>query len=294
MDRLSRTIESTKEMTFRMSSARAVGALLVIALVTSACATPHEWLAPDSFVTESRLVAEVDRLEQRLVTGEGRTAKQASALEQRFDALDNAIDELGRTLVQMEAAALARANTAPAPAPAPVVPSARIPDDKIMLGRVEWVGLPTLGTYLKARIDTGASLASLSATEITTFERDGREWIRFRLGLTREDIAVRAARDTWFELPVRRYVRIVQAAGIERRPVISLPMTLGPIEQQVEFTVNDRTRLSHPVLLGRRFMMDLVLVDVSRTFVHSRPEFPGGEPAARAVRDQSDEESDEE
>ncbi|MEI2422166.1 RimK/LysX family protein, partial [Arthrospira platensis SPKY2] len=104
----------------------------------------------------------------------------------------------------------------------------------------------------------------MSATEITTFERDGREWIRFRLGLTREDVAVQAARDAWFELPVRRYVRIVQATGVERRPVISLPMTLGPIEQQVEFTVNDRTRLTHPVLLGRRFMMDLVLVDVSR------------------------------
>ncbi len=277
-----------------MSSARAVGTLFVVAALAGGCATPHEWLAPDSFVTESRLVAEVDRLEHRLEAGERRTAEQAAALEQRFDALGGAIEELGRTLAQMEAAARARAATPPSPPPAPAAASERIPDDKIALGRVEWVGLPTLGTYLKARIDTGASLASLSATEITTFERDGREWIRFRLGLTREDVAVQAARDAWFELPVRRYVRIVQATGVERRPVISLPMTLGPIEQQAEFTVNDRTRLTHPVLLGRRFMMDLVLVDVSRTFVHPRPEFPGGEPAARAVRDQSDEESDEE
>lgn len=278
-----------------MSSARAVGTLFVVAALAGGCATPHEWLAPDSFVTESRLVAEVDRLEQRLEAGEGRTAEQAAALAQRFDALDDAIEALGSTLAQMEAAAVrARAAAPPPPTPTPAVASERVPDDKIALGRVEWVGLPTLGTYLKARIDTGASLASLSATEITTFERDGREWIRFRLGLTREDVAVQTARDAWFELPVRRYVRIVQATGVERRPVISLPMTLGPIEQQVEFTVNDRTRLTHPVLLGRRFMMDLVLVDVSRTFVQPRPEFPGGEPAARAVRDQSDEESDEE
>lgn len=281
-------------MTSRMSSARAVGTLFVVAFLVAGCATPHEWLAPDSFVTESRLVAEIDRLDQRLESSETRDAEQAAALEQRFEALGDALEELGRTLAQMEAAARARAVAPPPPASAPAVASQRIPDDKIALGRVEWVGLPTLGTYLKARIDTGASLASLSATEITTFERDGREWIRFRLGLTREDVAVQTARETWFELPVRRYVRIVQATGVERRPVISLPITLGPMEQQVEFTVNDRTRLTHPVLLGRRFMMDLVLVDVSRTFVHPRPEFPGGESAARAVRDQSDEESDEE
>lgn len=277
-----------------MSSARAVGTLFVVAFLAAGCATPHEWLAPDSFVTESRLVAEIDRLDQRMESSEARDAEQAAALEQRFEALSDALEELGRTLAQMEAAARARAVATPPPTPAPAVASERIPDDKIALGRVEWVGLPTLGTYLKARIDTGASLASLSATEITTFERDGREWIRFRLGLTREDVAVQTARETWFELPVRRYVRIVQATGVERRPVISLPITLGPMEQQVEFTVNDRTRLTHPVLLGRRFMMDLVLVDVSRTFVHPRPEFPGGEPAVRAVRDQSDEESDEE
>ena len=277
-----------------MSSARAVGTLFVVVALASGCATPHEWLAPDSFVTEERLIAEVDRLEQRLGTGEARRMEQASTLERRFDALSDALEELGRTLEQMENAARVRATAPPPPSPAPAVASARVPDHKVFLGRVEWVGLPTLGTYLKARIDTGASLASLSATEITTFEREGREWIRFRLGLTREDVAVQTARETWFELPVRRYVRIVQATGVERRPVISLPMTLGPMEQQVEFTVNDRTRLTHPVLLGRRFMMDLVLVDVSRTFVHPRPEFPGGEPAARAVRDQSDEESDEE
>ena len=280
------------------SSARAVGTLCAAVLLVTGCATPHEWLAPDSFVTESRLVAEIDRLEQRLEASESRGAQQAAALEQQFDALGDALgdalEELGRTLQQMEGAARARAVAPPTSPPAPALASERIPDGKIVLGRVEWVGFPTLATYLKARIDTGASLASLSATEITTFEREGREWIRFRLGLTREDVAVRAARDNWFELPVRRYVRIVQATGAERRPVISLPMTLGPMEQQVEFTVNDRTRLTHPVLLGRRFMMDLVMVDVSRTFVHPRPEFPGGEPAARAVRDQSDEESDEE
>ncbi len=279
-----------------LSSALAVGMLSAVFLIATGCATPHEWLAPDSFVTETRLVEEVDRLERRWEEGEGRSADRVALLEQRFDAFGEALDAMGLTLQQIEAAARARAEAAAsAPAPAqPVVNSERIPDGKVPLGRVEWVGLPTLGTYLKARIDTGASLASLSATDITTFERDGREWIRFRLGLTREDVAVRDAREIWFELPVRRYVRIVQASGTERRPVISLPTTLGPIEQQVEFTVNDRTRLTHPVLLGRRFMMDLVLVDVSRTFIHPRPEFPGGDPAARAVRDQSDEESDEE
>ena len=52
---------------------------------------------------------------------------------------------------------------------------------KEMLGRNEWVGFPTVGTYLKARIDSGANTSSLSAREITEFERDGDDWIRFKL-----------------------------------------------------------------------------------------------------------------
>ncbi|WP_447926071.1 ATP-dependent zinc protease family protein [Vreelandella sp. EE27] len=158
--------------------------------------------------------------------------------------------------------------------------------DKTLLGRSEWVGFPMIGTYLQARIDSGASTSSLSASDITRFERDGENWVRFKLALNEEDVAVEQIRDEWIEAPIQRRVRIVQASGEESRPVISLLLTLGPIRENVEFTLNDRSHLDFPVLLGRRFMMDIATIDVAQSYIHDRPEFPGGEPADQAADDE--------
>ncbi|WP_189465312.1 ATP-dependent zinc protease [Litchfieldella qijiaojingensis] len=164
--------------------------------------------------------------------------------------------------------------------------------NKEVLGRSEWIGLPDVGTYLKARIDTGANTSSLSAKEITRFERDGENWVRFKLALTEDDVAVEQVLDQWIEAPVVRRVRITQAAGNHSRPVVSLLMTLGPIREQVEFTLNDRTHLNYPVLLGRRFMMDIAIIDVAQRYIHSRPEFPGGAPSDQASKDEVGDDED--
>jgi|TARA_B100000929_G_scaffold140646_1_gene111324 hypothetical protein len=165
-------------------------------------------------------------------------------------------------------------------------------DNKTLLGRSEWVGLPSIGTYLKARVDSGANTSSLSAAEITRFERDGEDWVRFKLALNDDDIVVEQVRDEWIEAPIERRVKIVQASGEESRPVISLLMTLGPIRENVEFTLNDRTHLDYPVLLGRRFMMDIATIDVAETYLHDRPEFPGGAPSEDAADDEAADQDD--
>ncbi|MGO1394478.1 MAG: ATP-dependent zinc protease family protein [Halomonas sp.] len=163
---------------------------------------------------------------------------------------------------------------------------------KTLLGRSEWVGLPSLGTYLKARVDSGANTSSLSAADITRFERDGEDWVRFKLALNDDDVAVESQRDDWIEAPIVRRVRIVQASGEDSRPVVSLLLTLGPIRETVEFTLNDRSHLDYPVLLGRRFLMDIAVVDVADTYLYDRPEFPGGEPADEAAEDEAVDEDD--
>ncbi|WP_236645369.1 ATP-dependent zinc protease family protein [Aidingimonas lacisalsi] len=167
--------------------------------------------------------------------------------------------------------------------------------DKQVLGRSEWVGFPDIGTYLKARIDSGANTSSISARDITPFERDGEDWVRFKLALDDDQAVVEDVRDAWIEAPVERQVRIMQASGTETRPVISLLMTLGPIREHVDFTLSDRRNMSFPILLGRRFMMDIAIVDVAENYRYERPEFPGGEPSDQAAKDEArDAEYDEE
>ncbi|WP_245879540.1 ATP-dependent zinc protease family protein [Zobellella endophytica] len=134
-------------------------------------------------------------------------------------------------------------------------------EDKWLLGRVEWLWLPVLGDSVKARIDSGAKTSSMSATDIEEFRKDGQRWIRF--SFNHKDHLER------LEAPLSRYVRIRQANSkqLDRRPVILLPVQLGGMAKEVEFTLKDRTRMIYPVLLGREFMGKEVLIDPSRLYI---------------------------
>jgi hypothetical protein len=70
-----------------------------------------------------------------------------------------------------------------------------------LYGRYELIKLPALGQTLKAKMDTGAMTASLSAKDIEPFKRDGEDWVRFRL-------AVDGAENTVYEHPLVRIAEI--------------------------------------------------------------------------------------
>lgn len=274
------------------------GTLIVTTLLMSGCTLLPDRKPASPPVTRAEFQARIDRLEGA-VTDRCVTVQQAR-LDQQLDrqqALSADVREVGSLLRQLQDQVATRGRDDDAPeltrqcSEAPT----RL-DNKEILGRSEWIGLPGIGTYLKARIDSGATTSSLSAHEITPFERDGENWVRFKLGLNDDDTVIDSVREEWIEAPVERRVRIIQASGEDSRPVISLLMTLGPLRETVQFTLNDRTHLDHPVLLGRRFLMDIAVIDVAEQYLHERPEFPGGRPAAEAGADERadrDEEAEE-
>ncbi|MCL7939103.1 ATP-dependent zinc protease [Halomonas sp. ATCH28] len=274
------------------------GTLIVVTLLLSGCTLLPDREPPPPPVTSAEFQARIERLEGA-VTASCVSGQQARLDQQlhRQQALSADVREVGSLLRQLQGqvAQLDRDDDAPEVTRECSDSQTRL-DNKEILGRSEWIGLPGVGTYLKARIDSGATTSSLSATEITRFERDGENWVRFKLGLNEADSVVADVRDEWIEAPVERRVRIIQASGEDSRPVISLLMTLGPLRETVQFTLNDRTHLDHPVLLGRRFLMDIAVIDVAEQYLHERPEYPGGRPAEEAAADEAadrDEEADE-
>ncbi len=136
---------------------------------------------------------------------------------------------------------------------------------KAILGRVEYAWLEDVNQYLKARIDTGAKSSSLNATKIQRFERDGDRWVRF-------DVAMSDSEVVTVEAPLVRHVRIRQASidELERRPVVKLHIRLGEIDEETEFTLSDRRNMLYPILLGRSFLRDIVMVDVAKKFTRRR------------------------
>lgn len=131
---------------------------------------------------------------------------------------------------------------------------------KQLVGAVEDVLIQPHGLLAPARIDTGATTASLHAVNLRFFERDGADWVRFVLPHPE-------AGDVEMESKVVRYVRIIQSTTDqgERRPVIELHFILGNISQTAEFTLTDRGHLEYPVLIGRNILQDLMVVDVARS-----------------------------
>ncbi len=209
----------------------------------------------------------------RLLAEQGALLREHSALlAQQIDEqqqMAEMLADMDRTLVEYRKRIAASVRTAPNSEPTLVVNE----DGKAVLGRNEWVWLELLDRNIKARIDTGASSSSLSAVDLQPFEREGQNWIRFRV----PDEEHPDGGET-YESPLVRHVRIRQASAdeLERRPVVRLKVRLGKLADDAEFTLTNRGNMLYPLLLGRNFLRDVAVVDVARKFVQKKysPERP--------------------
>ncbi len=147
--------------------------------------------------------------------------------------------------------------------------------NKQLFGEAEISRIPALELQLPARIDTGARTSSLHATQIELFERDGKNWVRFQSSNNNTKPMVQ-------ELPLKRTVKIKRKdKGVVERPVIELKIQIGGVVQRLDVNLTDRSHFEYPVLIGRDFLQDLVIVDVSKSYIADQPE---DRPKAEATR----------
>lgn len=155
-----------------------------------------------------------------------------------------------------------------APKKCPTVAPATF-DNKIILGRTEWIWIEAVNRVFRARVDSGATTSSLSAHHIVEFERDGKKWVRFNM-VPDDDVD-----DSYeVEAPLVRYARIRQASSqdLDRRPVVEMTVKIGEFTDTAEFTLTDRTSMTYPILLGREFLRDIALIDVAKSYHQPKPE----------------------
>lgn len=139
---------------------------------------------------------------------------------------------------------------------------------KVIVGEVEKIYMAEPDQVYTARIDSGAETSSLDARNITRFERDGNNWVRF-------DVPVRGTNElVTMEKEISRRVKVIQASAdeAERRVVVELQFAIGDHEQVAEFTLTDRANLTHEVLIGRNILRDVMLIDVGKEFATELPE----------------------
>ena len=168
-------------------------------------------------------------------------------------------------LVLMAAALASPAGLAQLSAtPSTAVPSnlADVDDSgtKRRLGWVERALVTEQGITVKAKLDSGARTSSLDARNIERFRRDGEEMVRF------DFINPSDGRKVRVERPVLRTVRIREhGGGYQRRPVVAVWLCLGDVARDVEVTLVNRKGFIYPLLVGRRAMEGLIVIDPDET-----------------------------
>lgn len=215
---------------------------------------------------------------------------QVTSLENRadegFQALTRHNEESTRTILQAISEQVEKPTCPPAPEePVCTIQNQSEGDDgradrlrgKVIVGELEKFYLVGAELVYDARIDSGAETSSLDARNIKRFERDGNNWVRFDVPIPDSDDFMTLERE------VARRVKIIQSSTdeSERRVVVELQFMIGNHQQQAEFTLTDRSHLSHRVLVGRNILRDVMLIDVGKEFAtelpSSRPDGDNGD-----------------
>lgn len=138
-----------------------------------------------------------------------------------------------------------------------------------IIGWREWASLPDLGIErLKVKVDSGARSSSLHAFDIVEYERDGANWVRFRVHPLQRNT----------EFSVEADVRVLETRSVRSssgevslRPVILTNVTLLGTTWQVELTLANREEMKFRMLLGREAFRGRFLVDGGRSYYGGRP-----------------------
>jgi hypothetical protein len=212
--------------------------------------------------SEQNIIQKLDGLG----TNSNKQADLIVGLEAKIDQLSRDVDFLKQARQQGMSA-----NTLSASASSNVITTDLAPQvnsGMVTLGSLEKVYIDVVKSSFVARVDTGATTSSINAIDIQKFERDGKRWIKFHVS----DEHTAPENRKWVEAPITRYVKIRQSSthDLERRPVIELWVKIGKVHEKSQFTLTDRTQMDYPILLGREFIQDVALVDVSRDFIESK------------------------
>lgn len=129
------------------------------------------------------------------------------------------------------------------------------------IGRSDKVDLPDLHlSNIDAKVDTGAYTSSINCSRVKVKEVDGVKTLSYYIPGNRiHEKKARKFTTTDFK---RRRVR--SSNGInENRYIIQTSIILFGKKRKLELSLSDRSKMKFPILLGRKFLTDRFIVDVS-------------------------------
>lgn len=129
-----------------------------------------------------------------------------------------------------------------------------------LIGRREYVEFPDWGVRrVRAKIDTGAYSSALDVAGYELLQTADGPVVELRLiPNRRRPGAVRVV-----QAPVVGFTTVRSTTGcVQRRPVISALVRIGPVTRRIRLTVTDRSCMRCRMLLGREALAGAFVVDV--------------------------------
>jgi len=141
--------------------------------------------------------------------------------------------------------------------------------DKEIVGSEEWCAFPELGIpTIKARVDSGAKTSALHAVNISPFQKDGDNWVKFDINPIQNN--TKTVIHCQAPLVDKRIVK--SSSGFrEQRYVIKSEIQVGEIHWEVELTLTNRDSMGFRMLLGREAMSGRLLVDPEQKYLLGQP-----------------------
>jgi hypothetical protein len=118
------------------------------------------------------------------------------------------------------------------------------------------------GLSFPVKLDTGADVTSMNATDMTFFNKDGEKWVTFTY--SNHDGAKQE-----FTRKVVKEVKIKAREGEKSipRPVVRIHVKLGDIEEMVDVNLRDRADFDYSMILGKNFLRHDIVVSSDRQFI---------------------------
>lgn len=140
-----------------------------------------------------------------------------------------------------------------------------MPNKPVIIGWKERVALPEWGIrQLVAKLDTGACVSAIHVDSIEELP-DGR--VRFDVALRRD-----VSRTRTVEAEVVRIAKIRPSHGkTQERQVVRTVLEIGGVAIEIELSLVCRKKMRRRMLLGRKAIAGLFVVDPSRAFVLGGP-----------------------
>ena len=116
--------------------------------------------------------------------------------------------------------------------------------------------------HFPVKLDTGADVSSMHATDIKTFEDNGKKMVTFTYGNHQGD-------EKTYTREIVKTMRIKARAGEKpsTRYVVNMTVNFDGMEKEIAVNLRDRSRFEYSMILGKNFLKHNIVVSSDEQFI---------------------------